>query len=84
MIVYDPLWQTMKEKQVTQYRLIHTFGISPGQINRLKNNAYVSTHTIGMLCTILDCSVQDIMEFRMDDSEYVQKPPSMKKKTYKK
>ena len=71
MILYEPLWQTMKEKQITQYRLIHYYGVSPGQISRLRKNEYVSTHTIGMLCTILDCSVQEIMEFRMDDSEYV-------------
>ena len=34
-----------------------------------ENNQYVSTHTIGVLCTILECSVEDIMEFRMDKSE---------------
>ncbi len=71
MIIYEPLWRTMKERKITQYRLIHYYGVSPGQIDRLRKNEYVSTHTIGMLCTILDCSVSDIMEFRMDDSEYV-------------
>lgn len=68
MIVYDPLWETMKRKQISQYRLIKHFGFSSGQINRLKRNMYVSTHTIGVLCTILDCSIPDIMEFHMDDS----------------
>lgn len=75
MILYEPLWQTMKEKQITQYRLIHYYGVSPGQISRLRKNEYVSTHTIGMLCTILNCSVQEIMEFRMDNSEY--SPPAV-------
>lgn len=70
MILYEPLWQTMKEKQITQYRLIHYYGISPGQINRLKKNEYVSTHTIDMLCMILNCTVQDIMEYRMDNNQY--------------
>ena len=69
MITYDPLWKTMKEKNISQYRLVKAYGFSAGQLNRLKNNQYVSTHTIGVLCTILEYSVEDIMEFRMDKSE---------------
>ncbi len=68
MIVYEPLWKTMKEKKVSQYLLIKTYGISCGQLDRLKKNQYVSTHTIGVLCTILNCSVEDIIEFRLDTS----------------
>ncbi len=77
MIIYDPLWKTMKEKKISQYRLITQYGFSSGQINRLKKNQYVSTHTIGVLCTILDCSVSDIMEFRMDNSELAFPTPDM-------
>ena len=77
MITYEPLWKTMKEKKVSQYRLITKYGFSSGQINRLKKNQYVSTHTIGVLCTILKCSVEDVMEFRMDNSEYAFPTPEM-------
>ena len=63
MIVYNKLWQTMKEKGVTQYALIKKYKISPGQLTRLKRNESVSTHTINMFCEILDCSVDDIMEY---------------------
>lgn len=77
MITYEPLWKTMKEKKITQYRLITKYGFSSGQINRLKKNQYVSTHTIGVLCTILRCNVQDVMEFRMDNSEYAFPSPEM-------
>ncbi len=66
MIVYDRLWQTMKSKGVTQYKLIHMYKVSPSQITRLKRNNNVSTHTINTLCEILDCNVEDIMEFRRD------------------
>ena len=68
MISYDKLWQTMKEKGVTQYALIKNFHVSPAQITRLKRNESVSTHTIEMFCKILDCSVSDIMEY-IPDSE---------------
>ena len=63
MIVYDKLWQTMKEKGITQYTLIKQYKISPAQITRLKRNESVSTHTIDVFCKILKCSVGDIMEY---------------------
>ncbi len=68
MIVYDRLWKTMKDKGISQYRLIKYFGFSAGQIGRLKKNAYISTHTLDVLCTILNCPVEDILEFRRDPS----------------
>ena len=66
MIVYDKLWQTMKEKGITQYALIKTYKISPAQITRLKRNESVSTHTIEIFCKILDCNVSDIMEYKKE------------------
>ena len=64
MIVYEKLWETMKKKGISQYALIKTHHVSPGQITRLKRNESVSTHTIDMFCEILRCKVEDIMEYR--------------------
>ena len=69
MISYDRLWITMRSQSVTQYKLIHTFNVSPAQITRLKRNESVSTHTIDMLCRILKCKVEDIMEYIPEDTE---------------
>ncbi|MBR6029596.1 MAG: helix-turn-helix transcriptional regulator [Clostridia bacterium] len=63
MISYRPLWETMRKKGVTQYALIHRYHISPGQITRLKRDESVSTHTIDSFCRILDCRVEDVMEY---------------------
>lgn len=63
MISYARLWETMKEKGVSQYTLIKKHKISPAQITRLKRNESVSTHTIEMFCKILDCRVEDVMEY---------------------
>lgn len=64
MIVFDRLWKTMQEKGITQYKLINYYGISPAQITRLKKNANVNTHTLDMLCEILDCNLEDIIEYK--------------------
>ena len=63
MISYERLWASMREKGITQYALIKKYGISPAQITRLKRNESVSTHTIEIFCGILDCRVEDIMEY---------------------
>ena len=69
MISYDRLWQTMKERGITQYSLIKNFGISPAQITRLKRNESVSTHTIEVFCRILDCNVEDIMQYIKENEQ---------------
>lgn len=66
MITYKRLWETMEKKNVSQYRLVEYYGISRGQLNRIKKNNNISSNTVNMLCTILNCSVQDVMEFEMD------------------
>ncbi len=63
MISYEKLWETMRLKKISQYALIHIYNVSPGQITRLKRNESVSTHTIEMFCRILQCRVEDVMEY---------------------
>lgn len=63
MIVYDKLWQTMKNKGVTQYALINKYHVSAGQLSRLRGNQNISSHTVDMLCEILECQPGDIMEY---------------------
>ncbi len=64
MIVFDRLWATMKEKGVSQYKLIKEYRISTGQLDRLRKNENVNTYTLDQLCRILDCSLDDIAEYR--------------------
>jgi len=69
MIRYDILWKTMKEKNVSQYRLIVEHNISRGLLDRLKKNQGVTTHTIDTLCNILDCDVCDVVEHIKENTE---------------
>lgn len=67
MIVYTPLWKTMKEKGVTTYTLINKHNISSSTIHRLRHNLGVTTQLIDDLCKILDCKVEDIMLYTKED-----------------
>ena len=66
MIVYDRLWQTMKRKGISQYKLLNIYGISAGQLDRLRKNSGVNTNTLDNLCKILDCRLEDIAEYVPD------------------
>lgn len=67
MIRYDRLWDTLKEKNISQYKLIKDYGIDKAQLQRLRDNAVVKTIILNRLCRILDCRVEDIMEYVPDD-----------------
>lgn len=69
MISYEKLWEVMRRRGISQYILIKTYRISPGQLTRLKRNESVSTHTIETFCKILQCDVGDIMEYIPDNPE---------------
>ena len=66
MITYAPLYETMKRKNITTYKLINNFGISRSLIDRLKHNKPITTVTIDDLCKILDCRVEDILVYTKD------------------
>ena len=64
MISYEPLWETVKRKGISQYQLINKHQVSAGQLSRMRANQNVSTNTLNMLCEILDCEIQDIVCYK--------------------
>ena len=65
---YRPLWETMKEKQVSQYRLIKE-GIDTKTIDGLKKGKNITLEKLEKLCNILECSPNDIVEFVSEEKE---------------
>lgn len=53
----------MEQKGITQYALIKKYRISTGQLDRLRKNDNISTHTLNTLCKILNCKLEDIAEY---------------------
>ena len=66
MISYSPLWETMRQRGATTYTLQVKGHISSSTIRRLKAGESVSTNTLDALCEILQCSLQDIVEYHPD------------------
>ena len=62
IIDYSPLWETMKAKNFTQYRLLKS-GIDNKTLDSLKKNKNVTVATIEKLCSILECEPNDVISF---------------------
>ncbi|MCQ2478089.1 MAG: helix-turn-helix transcriptional regulator [Clostridia bacterium] len=63
MISYEPLYNTLKEKRISTYKLINDYGVSRSLLDRLKHNKPISTVTLDDLCSILHCKVEDILVY---------------------
>ncbi|MBR4026981.1 MAG: helix-turn-helix domain-containing protein [Lachnospiraceae bacterium] len=67
MISYQPLFETMFKKNVSEYSLIFKHGIPANTIHRIKHGEAITTKTLNVLCEVLDCSVSEILEYVPQD-----------------
>ena len=56
----------MKSKGISTYKLIHEHNISSSTIERIRKDLPLTTTTVNDLCEILDCRIEDIMEYVPD------------------
>jgi len=59
----------MEKCGATTYTLQVKGGISSSTIRRLKAGDSVSTNTLEALCKILNCTIQDIVEYLPEDEK---------------
>ena len=63
MISYRPLWKTMTEKEISQYRLLQ-MGLDKHTLQKLRDNKSITMNTLEFLCSSLKCTPNDIIEFK--------------------
>ena len=62
-VSYKKLFHLMIDKGITNAELMEQAGVSANIITRLKRNNYLSLDTIEKICKVLQCGVDDILEF---------------------
>lgn len=62
IIDYSPLWETMKQKEISQYVLLKQ-GIDNKTLDSLRKNRNITLLTVEKLCNILNCEPNDIVRF---------------------
>ena len=63
MMVYDRFWETLKASCESTYTLINRHHISSSTIDKLRKNKPLSTTTLNDLCRILNCNIEDIVQY---------------------
>ena len=68
-VSYKKLFHLMIEKGMTNTQLQQKAGFSANIITRLKRNGYISLESIESICHVMNCGVDDILEFIPEDKE---------------
>jgi len=63
LIDYSPLWTTMEQKNISQYKLLKS-GIDNRTLDSLKKGKNITMLTLNKLCNILECTPNDIVSFK--------------------
>lgn len=64
---YDRLFHLLIDKKMTNVQLKEEAGFSANIITRLKRDEYISVESIERICRVLNCGVDDILEFVHDE-----------------
>ena len=69
MISYQPFYNTLYRKGITEYYLIFKQGVTANTLHRMKHGQAITTKTLNTLCEILECRVEDILEYVPDGAD---------------
>ena len=68
-VSYKKLWHILLDRDMKKKDLAEKAGLSSYIMKRLAADDNITTEVIGKICTALDCSSDEIMEFIPDDGE---------------
>ena len=63
MIDFSPLFETMQEKGISQYKLLK-MGIDRKTLDSFRNNRNVTLLTVEKVARLLDTDIQHIVKFK--------------------
>ena len=62
MLDYSPMWNTMEQKEISQYSLLKA-GIDNKTLDSIKKGKNITLLTLERICTILNCTPNDVVKF---------------------
>ena len=66
---YNRLWKLMIDRKLMKKDLIAMAGISTNAMANMGKEENVSTEVLGKICAALNCRIEDIVEFIMEDEQ---------------
>ena len=62
-ISYDKLWKLLIDKKINNTQLFKKADISTNSMAKLGKNETVQVETLVKICNVLNCDIEDIVEF---------------------
>ena len=62
LVDYSPLWDTMAQRNISQYYLLK-HGIDNKTLDSLKKNKNITMYTLEKLCSVIGCTPNDVVRF---------------------
>ena len=66
MYSYEPLWETLREKGISTYKLIYVYGLSKGTLHSMKHGQNVTMQTIDWFCQLLEVPIEKVVSISID------------------
>ena len=63
---YNKLWKLLIDKNMTKSELTKAIGISSSTMAKMGKNENVSLEAIDKICALLECDINDILEYVSD------------------
>ena len=63
---YDKLWHLLIDRKMTKTQLREAANITTNAMAKIGKNESVPVGTLEKICVVLDCTIDDIMEFRAE------------------
>ena len=60
---YDKLWKLMIDKKINKTQLSEKAGITTNEMAKMGKKEMVKMETLVRVCKVLDCTVDDIVEY---------------------
>ena len=60
---YDKLWKIMIDKKINKTQLSEKAKITTNEMAKMGNNEIVKTETLLKICNVLNCKLDDVIEF---------------------
>lgn len=68
-VCYNKLWKLLIDKNMNKTDLRIAAGITTTALAKLGKNENVNTEILAKICKVLECGVDDVMEFVSEDKE---------------
>jgi len=71
-VSYNPLWKLMIDKGINKTQLCNAAGITTNAMAKLGRNEDVRVEVLVKICTVLNCTIGDIVELVPQKTEEVE------------